>query len=354
MTSKFKRLSPPLCGCGCGERVTLHKRKKIWNEFLKGHNAKLNPPMLNPETAKKVSNSLRALGENHPSRRPEYIESLRGENYKEETGNPPLCKCGTCGQKTKWDKKKYAYNEYMHGHSRRRKGFIERPDYLDAPFCQCNKLCKEKVNWNERKNNWNKFVSGHQNRGKFNAMKRPEHINRMKENNPMHDLDVILSVSGKNHHTYGNPMSDDWKKAISKGLRSLGALHPMKRPENRIKVTGENNAMYGKCGNESPAWKGGISNDPYCNVWLDKEYKQDIRDRDSNECQNPECRKNSFHLPLGIHHIDYDKQNCHPWNLITVCFSCNARANFKRKYWKKFYQNIMIEKYEYEREQYAS
>ncbi len=33
-------------------------------------------------------------------------------------------------------------------------------------------------------------------------------------------------------------------------------------------------------------WQGGVSNGDYCPVWKDKEYKQDIRDRDGNCCLN--------------------------------------------------------------------
>jgi len=47
------------------------------------------------------------------------------------------------------------------------------------------------------------------------------------------------------------------------------------------------------------------------------------------------------------HHINYNKKNCEPWSLITLCNSCNARANFKRSKHKKFYQNIIKNKYNY-------
>jgi len=98
-------------------------------------------------------------------------------------------------------------------------------------------------------------------------------------------------------------------------------------------------------GEKSSQWKGGIAAEPYCDIWLDQDYKNDIKDRDNNECQNPDCWHTSNKLCL--HHINYDKMNCNPWNIITVCFSCNSRANVNREYWIEFYQNIMIEKYEY-------
>ena len=105
---------------------------------------------------------------------------------------------------------------------------------------------------------------------------------------------------------------------------------------------GEDNPNHGSIamfGEADPNWKGGITDDEYCDVWRDKEYKQDIRARDNNECQNPDCRKNSERL--SIHHIDYDKNNCRPQNLITLCISCNARANFNRNFWQAGYEGII-------------
>jgi len=54
---------------------------------------------------------------------------------------------------------------------------------------------------------------------------------------------------------------------------------------------------------------------------------------------NINCWNNSKRL--CIHHIDYDKNNCNPNNLITLCFSCNSRANKNRDKWKKIYTEIL-------------
>ena len=124
---------------------------------------------------------------------------------------------------------------------------------------------------------------------------------------------------------------------------------------------GKDNPMYGMVGNKNPNygngdkisgdknpnWKGGIACEPYCDVWLDKEYKQSIMKRDDHECQNPDCWNTTDRM--GLHHIDYDKKNCKPENIITVCVSCNSRANgskdFPRQYWQQMYEGIMISKY---------
>lgn len=97
-------------------------------------------------------------------------------------------------------------------------------------------------------------------------------------------------------------------------------------------------------GEKCHLWKGGVSFEPYCEIWRDKEYKQDIRDRDDNRCMNPYCRSKNKD-DLTIHHIDYNKKNCSPSNLITVCRSCNSKANTDRTWHKSWYQAIIKNRY---------
>jgi len=106
------------------------------------------------------------------------------------------------------------------------------------------------------------------------------------------------------------------------------------------KFADKNNPMFGKAGELAPGWRGGISYEPYCNVWGDKEYKTDIKkNRDDFRCQEPSCFRVTDRLTL--HHIDYDKKNCHPDNLITLCISCNSRANRDREWHTSWYNAIM-------------
>ena len=94
-------------------------------------------------------------------------------------------------------------------------------------------------------------------------------------------------------------------------------------------------------------WQGGKSFEEYCAIWKDKEFRLDIMGRDAYTCLNPYCDSNNPD-DLTIHHIDYDKKNCHPKNLITVCRSCNSRANKDRKWHKAWYQAIIFRRYNYE------
>lgn len=81
-----------------------------------------------------------------------------------------------------------------------------------------------------------------------------------------------------------------------------------------------------------PMWLGGKSFEPYPIGWT-KTFKQQIRDRDNHECQI--CHKSEILLDeiLSVHHIDYDKENLEPENLISLCRSCHTKTNFNRNFW---------------------
>lgn len=88
---------------------------------------------------------------------------------------------------------------------------------------------------------------------------------------------------------------------------------------------------------KNPNWKGGTANEPYPLEW--NRANSDAVARDGGRCRNPLCRHTS--TTINVHHIDYDKRNCRMENLITVCASCNARANFNREWWLEFYRNVL-------------
>ena len=124
------------------------------------------------------------------------------------------------------------------------------------------------------------------------------------------------------------------KQNISKALK--GKTLGRKRP-NHSKRMKENNPMKGVSliGDMNGNWKGGISNNPYCSGWssLSEEMRGYYK-----KCQNPYCCGKSNRLT--IHHINYDKENCSPDNLICLCNICNGKANGNRNYHEQFYKEI--------------
>jgi len=70
---------------------------------------------------------------------------------------------------------------------------------------------------------------------------------------------------------------------------------------------------------------------------FNKELKKNIRKRDNFRCQ--ECFKHEKESKrrLSIHHIDYDKNNSKPDNLICLCVSCHAKTNYTKEKWENYF-----------------
>ncbi len=193
----------------------------------------------------------------------------------------------------------------------------------------------------EHKNNISKALIGH--KGWNKDIKQTEESNRKRSE----------SMKGKNTWMKGRTQTPESNKKRSLKLKGRKGKSPNLETKNKISIglkefyKDKKGTMYGVCGPDHPSWKGGIAAEPYCDIWIDRDYKKDVKSRDNHSCQNPDCWHTTDHLSLCLHHIDYNKLNCHPWNLITVCFSCNARANKDRENWTKFYQQIMLEKHGY-------
>lgn len=95
-------------------------------------------------------------------------------------------------------------------------------------------------------------------------------------------------------------------------------------------------------GSKNSFWKGGSSTVDYPIEWT-KNFKDKIRARDNFTCQ--ECGKKQVECrtKLHVHHIDYDKENLDPKNLISLCSKCHAQANGNRKYWKKHFKLLVFD-----------
>jgi len=74
-------------------------------------------------------------------------------------------------------------------------------------------------------------------------------------------------------------------------------------------------------GKNNPAWKGGVADWDYSHDW--KAVANEIRDRDKWTCQLCGEQRKRWNGDLHVHHIDEDKLNNHPHNLISLCPSCH-------------------------------
>lgn len=70
--------------------------------------------------------------------------------------------------------------------------------------------------------------------------------------------------------------------------------------------------------------------------------KNEIRNRDNGICQLCKKPEKKLKRSLDVHHIDYDKTNCHRSNLISLCQSCHSKTNYNREKWKRKFQKMML------------
>lgn len=90
------------------------------------------------------------------------------------------------------------------------------------------------------------------------------------------------------------------------------------------------------CGENHWNWRGGVSFDPYPKDWTNL-FKESIRQRDSYICQLCGVHQDELSRVLDVHHIDYDKYNLDPENLVALCRSCHQKTNLDRECWIEFF-----------------
>jgi len=244
-------------------------------------------------------------------------------------------------------------HKYYHGH----KPWVIKSDHP----CACG--CGELVPSNR------KYVNGHNGVMNKNRIHSPEEIQKQKDS---------VALSRKNGKRMGRPPGGiPWNKGLT-GIYSEETLYEMgngrrgktspfkgkhhkeesKAKQSLAKLEGEfipwnkgltgiysEETLYsmgscrGKFGELAPNWKGGKSFEEY-GVEFDKDLKIAIRERDGFHCRNYFNDKNGLH----VHHIDYDKKNSSPDNLITLCKVCHLKTNGKknREYWTIFYKAKMV------------
>lgn len=64
--------------------------------------------------------------------------------------------------------------------------------------------------------------------------------------------------------------------------------------------------------------------------------KLHIKTRDHSMCVQCGSADN-----LCIHHLDYDKQNCSEYNLVTLCTPCHDKTNHHRKEWVMVFKPLI-------------
>jgi HNH endonuclease len=95
----------------------------------------------------------------------------------------------------------------------------------------------------------------------------------------------------------------------------------------------------GYSGERHHGWCGGKSFEPYPSSF-NEQFKQQIRSRDNWHCQLCGLSQEDNGFGLSVHHIDYEKDNLDPENLISLCRSCHGQTNQPRDHWPLLFQSI--------------
>ena len=116
-----------------------------------------------------------------------------------------------------------------------------------------------------------------------------------------------------------------------------------------IKYCSPKCAGLGKSGKNCHFWQGGKSFEIYPEGW--RRIKKQIRDRDNNRCMRCGRAREEFNRALSVHHIDADKNNCNPNNLITLCDyvkgSCHGLTRGKEEFFAEGFRNMLSRLYRY-------
>ena len=153
----------------------------------------------------------------------------------------------------------------------------------------------------------------------------------------------------------GKPKTEDHKRKISIGHKGLEHTKETKkkmsefhlRPETIIKYRllmekkwedpeyrKQNTGLNHSC------WINGDSFKPYT-YFFNTALKKKILKRDNFRCHFPNCQRKE---DLCVHHIDFNKKNCTPINLLTLCRKHNIKINYNRKYWKLYFKKLNFQR----------
>lgn len=141
-----------------------------------------------------------------------------------------------------------------------------------------------------------------------------------------HRMKISDALTGK---SYGS-IPEETKRKISANVSiALKKLWEDSTYRDRLTRTRQ--------GKRNSNWKGGITPKRYPSAFW--QLRETIRIRDDKTCQLCGALESEFNRALDVNHIDHDKSNLSPMNLITLCRSCNSKINGR----EKVYYQLLLE-----------
>jgi len=273
-----------------------------------------------------------------------YFAATKGENW--HSYNKELVPCSECGEGILMNQFKKNQSPTHFCNSKCRKGWYEKnmSGKLSPIFKQIETTCDNcKSTISIQPSDLAKCKHHFCNKKCFNAfagqgMKKGSNQSRWKGgdveincahcNNPFminqSRLNQSLKTNGKLFCS--TTCMGKWRSETFIGDNS--PVFGMKRSdETKLK---QSISRKGKCiGELNHAWKGGSDrNYPYAFM----ELRPIVRELYNNECQI--CGK----IGIDVHHIDYNKKNNDPSNLIVLCRDCHPTTNFNRFFWMSYFK----------------
>jgi len=259
-----------------------------------------------------------------------------------KSNEAPLCKCGCGRYVTRNQHYPYDWNKYITGHNwkgkhhtakslrkigkanlGRKRSAKWKPLKSKTPLCKCgcgNPVTRSKLS----PYGWNKYINGHQ---------------------------ALTGFLGK-HHTAeskakmskarkGVKFTKEHREKISEALmgRKFSAESRSKMSEAQIGKKAST-----KTRRKMSESRRGKNNSKWSNPSeLTSEYLQAIRCRDNFTCQFCGCKNKSKHRKLDTHHIDDNRHNNYPDNIITLCQLCHQDTTRigDKEAWRRVYTNLM-------------
>ena len=135
-----------------------------------------------------------------------------------------------------------------------------------------------------------------------------------------------------------------WCKGLTKETNEILAIRGKKSGESRrgklLSDETKRKISEANKGDKNYNWKGGSSFEPY-GIEFNNKLKEQIRKRDQYRCQECFRHQNELKKKLAVHHIDFNKKNNVPNNLISLCNGCHSQTQYKREDWIDYFQNAL-------------